>query len=78
MLAKMWSKGNTFFIPGESENLYNHSRNQFGSISENWEKFYLKTHLYSSRHIPNICSIIPQGYLLSYVHSSFIHNSQQL
>ena len=29
-------------------------------------------------HIPKGCSIIPQGYLLNYVHSSFIHDSQNL
>lgn len=27
-------------------------------------------------HIPKACLIIPQGYLLTYVHSSLIHNSQ--
>jgi hypothetical protein len=29
-------------------------------------------------HIPKRCSMIPQGHLLNYFHSSFIHNSQQL
>jgi hypothetical protein len=26
-----------------SANLYKHFGNQFGGLSENWEKFYLKT-----------------------------------
>ena len=29
-------------------------------------------------HIPKEWSIVPQGHLLIYVHSSFIHNSQEL
>ena len=29
-------------------------------------------------HIPKRCSTVPQAHLLSYVHSSFIHNSQKL
>jgi hypothetical protein len=32
-------------------NLYTHSGNQFGSSSENWKQFYLKTQLYHYWHI---------------------------
>jgi hypothetical protein len=28
--------------------LYNHSRNQSGGFTKNWEQFYLKTQLYYS------------------------------
>ena len=28
--------------------------------------------------IPKGCSVVPQGHVLNYVHSSFIHNSQNL
>ena len=31
-----------------SANLYNHSENQFGGFSKNWEYIYLKTQLYHS------------------------------
>ena len=29
-------------------------------------------------HIPKRCSALPQGHLLNYVHSNFVHNSQKL
>ena len=29
-------------------------------------------------HIPKRCPTIPQGHMLQYVHSSFIHNSPKL
>ena len=35
-------------IAGGSANLYNHSGNQHGSFSENWELINLKTQLYHS------------------------------
>jgi hypothetical protein len=31
-------------IAGGIANLYNHSRNQFGSSSKNWTKYYWKIH----------------------------------
>ena len=33
---------------------------------------------YPTEHISKLCPTIPQGHLLNYVHSSFIHNSQNL
>ena len=35
-------------IVGGKENLYNHSRNQYGSFSENWETNYLRIQQYHS------------------------------
>jgi hypothetical protein len=58
--------------------LYSNFGNQYGSFSENWKSTYLKTQLYSPGYTPKVCSTIPQGHLLNYVHSSFICNSQTL
>jgi hypothetical protein len=38
-------QGEHHFIAFQSANLYNHSGNQFGSFSENWEKFFPRTQL---------------------------------
>jgi hypothetical protein len=35
-------------IDGRIISWYNHSGNQFGSSSENWTKYYLRTQLYHS------------------------------
>jgi hypothetical protein len=49
--SKCWlgcgEKGNTS-IAGGIASWYNHSGNQFGSSSENWTWFYLKTQQYHS------------------------------
>ena len=42
-------QGQHFCIAGESSNVYNYSRNQFGSFLENKEYFYLKIQLYHSQ-----------------------------
>ena len=42
-------QGQHFCIAGESSNVYNYSRNQFGSFTENKEYFYLKIQLYHSQ-----------------------------
>jgi hypothetical protein len=41
-------QGEHFSTAAGRANLYNHFGNQFGSFSENWEQFYLKTQLYHS------------------------------
>jgi hypothetical protein len=48
MLAKMQEQGEHSPSAGGNENLYNHSRNQSGGFTKNWEQFYLKTQLYYS------------------------------
>jgi hypothetical protein len=60
------------FIAGGNENLYNSFGNKFGDFTEN-----NSTSRTSPEYIPKRCSTIPQGQLLSYVHSSFIHNNQK-
>ncbi|KAL6075111.1 hypothetical protein STEG23_022550, partial [Scotinomys teguina] len=62
---------------GGSGNWYSHFGNQYGGSSENWESAYLKTYT-TLGHISKECSVIPQGHMLNYVHSSVIHNIQNL
>jgi hypothetical protein len=77
MLARMWSKeNNPPLLVGLQMN--NHSGNQSDSFSQNWKYFYLKTQLYHSWVYTQKISIIQQGHLLNYVHSSFNHNSHKL
>jgi hypothetical protein len=56
--------------------MYKHCRNQFGSVSENWELFYLKTQLYHSRAYTLFHHTTRT--LFHYVHRSFIGSSQKL
>jgi hypothetical protein len=59
-------------------NLYSHYRNQYSNSLESGKSIYLKAQLhYSCTYIPKECSILPQGYLLNYIHCAFIHNSQK-
>ena len=63
------------FIDGGSANLYNCFENQFADSSEN------RLDLSPDPSIPLLGRYVneaPQGHLLNYVHTSFIHNSQKL
>ena len=55
-----------------------HFSSHYGSFSKKWESMYARPSSIALGHIPKGCSIIPQGHLLNYVHSSIIHNNQNL
>jgi hypothetical protein len=62
----------------ECKHMYNYFENQYGISSDNWELMYLKPSYNTPEHMPKGYSMIPEGYFLNYVHSSFIHNKQKL
>ena len=77
-MERMWSKGNTPPLLVEVRtytttleiNLAVSQKTGNSSISRPSET--------TTGHVLKGCSTKPQGYLLNYVHSSFIHNSQKL
>jgi hypothetical protein len=75
---KDMDQGESSSIAGGCENLYSHFGSQHGSSSEigNWSTS--RTSYTSSGHIPEGCSILPQGHLLNYVHRSFNYKNNKL
>jgi hypothetical protein len=67
-------------IAGEFASWYNHSGNLSGSSSENCTQYYLRTQLYHSwaytqKMLVPTCN---KDTCSTYVHSSYIYNSQKL
>ena len=64
-------QGEHFPIAGRSAKLYSYFGNQYGmgGFSENWESIY-----FTAGHK----KMTPQRHLLSYAHSSIVHNTQKL
>jgi hypothetical protein len=46
--GKVVEQGEHSSTGGGNANFYNHFENQFGSFSESWEQFYLKTQIHHS------------------------------
>ena len=73
----MWSKGNTSLLVGEQTCKTTWEINlevsqEIGNSSTSRLSYIIPGYIHKR------CSNIPQRYLLSYVHRSFIHNSQKL
>ena len=71
-------QGKYFSTAGGSTHLYSHFGNQYGGFSENWECITSIPSYITFGHVPKGYSIKPLGYLLNYVHRSFIHKSWNL
>ncbi|KAL6041517.1 hypothetical protein STEG23_029405, partial [Scotinomys teguina] len=71
-------QGEHFSTADGIANLYSHFGNQYGSFSENGIQSSSRPSYTTLEHIPKECSIIRQGHMLNYIHSSIIHNNQNL
>ena len=65
-------------IAGGIANWYNYYGNYSGGSTENQKEFYLRASYTTPGNIPQRSSIIPQGYMFYYIHSSLICNRQRL
>ena len=78
MLARMWSKGDTLSLLVRVQTckatleIYMAISQKIGNRSTSRPSYTTPV------HIPKTCSTMPQGHLVNYAHSSFIHNSQKL
>jgi hypothetical protein len=71
-------QGECYSIAGGSEMLDSHFRNQLLIAKKTENSFTTRPTYTTPGHISKWCSNIPQRHLLSYVHSTFIHNSQTM
>ena len=78
MMERMWSKGNT---PPLLMKMQTCAATLEIGMAISWKignQSILRPSYTTSGHIPEVCSIVPQIHLLNYVHSTFIHNNQNL
>ena len=66
------------YIAGGSENMHNHAGNQFVVFQKITNSSNSRLSYTTPGHIPERYSTVPQEHLLTYVHNSFIHNSEKL
>jgi hypothetical protein len=79
MLVRMWSKANTPpLLVGVQLCISTLEINLTVSLKSGNSSTSRPNYIYHSWAYTQRCSTTPQGHLLSYVHSSFIHNSQKL
>ena len=76
MLEGMWSKGNTPPLLVEVQTCTGTLELSVSVSQKTKNQTTTKSSYTALRQIPKGCSITPQGHILSYVHSSYIYNSQ--
>ena len=78
MLVRLWSKGNTPPLLVGVQTCTTTLEINLAVSQKTGNSSTSRPSYTTPGHIPKRCPTIPQGHLLNYVHSSFIHNSQKL
>ena len=74
----MWSKGNTHLLLVEVQTHSETLDIRMAVSQKNGNQSSTRPNNTTLWHIPKDCTLVPQGRFLNYVHSSIIHNSQNL
>ena len=78
MLLRMWSTGNSFSLLTEVQTCLATLEINMEVCQKIENRSFSRPSYATPDHMPKGLCILPQAHLLNYVHSSFIHNNQNL